>query len=144
MTVTGKRSPRWAFWLRMVIPCDEHAYYLVRLRLIQTPWFGVYLHDIHEPDSGRDPHDHPWTFVSIVLRGGYLEHLWTHPIGDPLGVARLHHNRWSVHRMQRQHAHRIVLCDPGTKTLVLTGPRRGNWGFYTPHGWVAWDQYERH
>lgn len=35
--------------------------------------FGAYLHHIDRPDPGFDLHDHPWPFVSIILRGGYTE-----------------------------------------------------------------------
>ena len=34
---------------------------------------GALLHRLDGPDPGLDLHDHPWTFVSIVLRGGYTE-----------------------------------------------------------------------
>ncbi len=56
--VVGKRSPRWAIWARMTIPCKDGLLYLTRLRVVATPWFGVYVHDIHEDDGDRDPHDH--------------------------------------------------------------------------------------
>ena len=144
-TVQGQRSPRWALWSRMTIPCQDGLVYLVRLRIVQTPWFGVYLHDIHEPDNDPHPHDHPWTFVSIVLRGGYHEELscvwpgrrirsWPHRWEKKRG-------RWSVHRMNQSLAHRITHVRPRTKTLVLVGPRRSEWGFYAPR-FVPWQEYE--
>lgn len=34
---------------------------------------GILIHRIDAPDPGLDLHDHPWPFVSIVLRGGYRE-----------------------------------------------------------------------
>ncbi len=36
-------------------------------------WFGVFLHRMDGPDPGLDFHDHPWSFASLVLRGGYVE-----------------------------------------------------------------------
>lgn len=142
MTVTGKRSPKWAFFSRMVIPCEDSAYYLVRLRLIQTPWFGVYIHDIHEPDSACDPHDHPWTFISIVLRGGYLERLWGDPGGESWNARDQSHSRWSWHKMPTSAAHQILAVLPRTETLILAGARKRVWGFHTREGWVQWDEYE--
>lgn len=47
--------------------------YLVRWRIIQTPWFGIFLHRMGTPDSRPTLHDHPWGFLSLVLRGGYVE-----------------------------------------------------------------------
>lgn len=139
--VEGQRSPRWALWRWMTIPCENGLMYLVRLRIIQTPWFGIYLHDIYEPDADRDPHNHPWSFISIVLRGAYVERLYTDPTSDVFH-SRLHaYPRWSVHKMNRTSAHRIVECAPGLKTLIIVGPRRANWGFFTKDGYVPWQEY---
>lgn len=146
---SGRRSPRWALWQRMTIPCMDGTDYLVRLRVIQTPWFGVYLHDIHEDDGDRDPHNHPWSFVSLVLRGEYTERLYADPVGDRQGFVLQRHRRCSVHRMGRDAAHRIVHAAPGLKTLILTGPRRATWGFYVERPpdrkgqFVDWTVYER-
>lgn len=143
--VLGTRSPRWALWQRLTVPCEDGQPYLVRLRIVQTPWFGVYLHDIYEPDADRDPHDHPWSFVSIVLRGSYTERLHTAPRVDLTQWRTNTWRRFSAHRMGRDTAHRITQAAPGLKTLVLVGRRRGDWGFFTEPwgGWVQWQQYER-
>lgn len=142
--VLGQRSPRWALWSRMSIPCENGLVYLARLRIIQTPWFGVYIHDIYEPDADRDPHNHPWSFISIVLRGHYVERLHPRPAGFS------HHEyieqrwrRFSAHRMGRRSAHRIIEAAPGLKTLILVGPRRSSWGFFTPSRFVPWQEYEK-
>lgn len=143
MSVTGQRSPRWAFMQRMVIPCQDGLVYLVRLRIVQTPQFAVYLHDINEPDGDRDPHDHPWTFWSFVLRGSYTEtlHVMPHVLLD--ATRENTWRRWSLHRMGRETAHRITHAAPGLKTLILTGPRKRNWGFHTEDGFVPWQDYEK-
>jgi len=64
--MSGKRSPRWAFMQGFQVAQNGRPY-LDRLRVLQTPWFSVLLHRIHEPDLDRDPHDHPWPFVSLIL-----------------------------------------------------------------------------
>ena len=68
-------GPRWAFMKRTVIadPLDRTNIYLVRLRILETPWLACYLHSIRRPDSTRALHNHPWGFVSVLLRGGYTE-----------------------------------------------------------------------
>lgn len=143
--VSGQRSPKWAFNATMLIRCTNDEPYLFRRRIIQTPWFGVYLHDIFEPDTDQDPHDHPWTFWSFVVRGEYTEQLHLIPHVD-LSVARLQAwKRWSLHRMDRATAHRIVSAAPNLRTLIFVGKRHKDWGFFTQPwgGWVPWQEYER-
>lgn len=140
---TGKKSPRWALWARMTIPCRNGLLYLARLRIVQTPWFGIYVHDIYEPDGDRDSHTHPWSFMSIVLRGSYTELLWEHP--DDLqrwGPVAKTYGRFSLHKMGRGAAHRITHAAPGLKTLIITGPRQATWGFYVDGKFVEWNNYE--
>lgn len=142
--VKGQRSPRWALNAKMAIPCRDGIPYLFRRRLIQTPWFGVYLHDIFEPDGDRDPHNHPWSFLSVVLRGGYTERLHRIPWVDLSWNKAQTWRRGSVHYMGRDTAHRIIKTEPGLMTLIITGPRRSSgWGFFTEGGWVSWQEYEK-
>lgn len=130
----------------MTIPCEDGLVYLVRLRIVQTPWFAVYLHDIHEPDGDRDPHNHPWAFVSVVLRGYYVERVYPAPAARHVRKCYWQERRWrrfSVHRMGQHSAHRITDAGPRLKTLIFTGPRASGWGFFTPSGFVPWQDYEK-
>lgn len=127
----------------MLIPCGDGLMYLARLRIIQTPWFGIYIHDIYEPDGDRDPHNHPWSFISIVLRGHYVERVYSDPSDNPKQFRVKIHTRFSAHRMGRVAAHRIVEAAPGLKTLILTGPRASGWGFFVDGKYVPWQEYEQ-
>jgi hypothetical protein len=142
--VQGRRSPRWAFMQRMTIPCFDGTDYLVRLRIVQTPWFGIYLHDIHKDDGDRAPHNHPWSFLSIVLRGHYTERVYPAPLEQPDRYVPQTHSARSMHRMGRTAAHRIVDASPGLKTLIVTGPRQASWGFFVDGELIDWSDYERH
>lgn len=141
-TVQGKRSPRWVIWIRMKIPCKGGDLYLVRLRIFSCPLFGVFLHDIHEDDGARAPHSHPWSFISVVLRGWYAESLYLDPVGAPTEYVERTYRRFSLHRMGRDTAHRITSASPGLKTLILTGPRRASWGFFVDGELIDWKDYE--
>lgn len=44
-----------------------------RYALCRTPWFNIYLHQLDAPKWHPECHDHPWGFVAILLRRGYLE-----------------------------------------------------------------------
>ncbi len=135
---------RWALWSWFEVPDALHPtrVYLRRLRVIQTPWFGVYLHWIYAPDRDRDPHDHPWPFVSWILRGGYTERVWVKMWHESVGFTRKR-DRWSGHTMSTTVAHSVTAVDPGTVTFVVVGRRCRQWGFWTDQGWVAWPDYTR-
>jgi hypothetical protein len=129
---------RWALFKRFDIS-DSRGVYLRRWRLIQTPLFSIYLHRIFMEDADRAPHDHPWNFWSLVLRGGYIERvLRPGTLTEYSGI----HTRWSVHRMSTALAHRIDYVYPGTLTLVVTGPRVREWYFWTPDGPVLWSDWK--
>lgn len=142
----------WAFMSRFDI-CDPQTgeLYLRRWRIVQTPWFAIYLHKIATPDKDRDLHDHPWPFVSMVLRGGYDEVMDTaahyfpmmnHALGRQELLRTVRRGWLSIAFRRATDAHRIVrLHRTPTWTLVLTGPRRRSWGFYTEQGFVDWKEY---
>lgn len=138
--VKGKRSPRWALFSGMHIMADDGSSYLRRMRIVETPWFGVFLHHIDSTDNDQDPHDHPWNFVSLVVRGGYTEQVLALDANASYVRRWL---TWSFHVMDRRHAHRITELVPGTVTLILHGKRRGSWGFYTPSGFRDWSEYRK-
>ena len=138
------RRGNWALFDRKRI-CDisdRKSLYLSRLYIIETPYFGIFLHAIYRKDHDRALHDHPWNFTSIILRGGYDE--WW------LGPPRTHPNnavprgcpQRSFHQMRRGEFHRIAsLHRIPTWTLVFAGRRRGEWGYLTPDGWVESHEY---
>lgn len=104
---------------------------------------GFYLHHIVDADPGKDLHDHPWSFISIVLRGKY-EEAWSTTTNACTPMAGRHKRTWrwlSIHRMPLTIAHRITRAEPRTWTLVLRGPTRRVWGFYMPTGRVEWTEY---
>ena len=99
--------------------------------VIQHPLGTVRLHVIRRPDEDPDMHDHPWSFVSLLLWGTYDEE-------RPAGTREV---RW-VNVCKADGLHRIVkLHRPSVVTLVFTGPRVRNWGFATKDGWVGWRDY---
>lgn len=128
----------WCFWRWMDIRSQpdqasgrEHdPVYLRRLYLLRTPWFQVMLHRILRPDPDRHLHDHPWDFLSLVLRGWYQEQRGR----------RIHTRRW-WNFCRAEGAHKITVVSPDCITLVFTGRKRRDWGFHTPTGWVHWKSY---
>lgn len=131
---------RWSAmeWTDIPSKTNPELVYLRRLRVIQTPWWAVYVHWINEPDTDRDPHDHPWNFWSFILRGGYTEVIYErlHPIHTEQTW-----RQYSWHRMPITKAHSITSVEPGLMTLVITGRRVRTWCFWTEEGLVPWRQY---
>lgn len=126
------RAPgKWAFFKRVEIgpPGDP---YMIRWMLFACPLFRIYLHKICRSDAGRDFHDHPWNFISIVLWYGYAE--WTETSRKWRGIGSIAFRRATdLHR---------VFVDYPAWTLVLAGRRLREWGFQTPEGWVHWKDYK--
>lgn len=138
-------DPNWSF-LRPFPIRDETTgdLYLWRLRVLETPWWGIKLHWIRRPDKDRDLHDHPWPFVSFILFGAYVEEVPAKPERDKsgwwLGTKQLVKSRVSVKRAED--AHRIVAVSRlGAWTLVFNGKKQRSWGFWTKDGWRAWREY---
>ena len=130
---------RWAFNETFIIGKQDNPM-MKRWRLIQTPWFWIYVHFIYREDLDPVMHDHPWNFWRMVLRGGYIENYVTDPasrISHPQMILPFRPLRFPVN-----HAHRIVMVKPRTVSLVLVGRRLRDWGFwgpgefYPPRTWV--------
>lgn len=154
MRRVGRDSPRWAVLERFVIPAsdDPSKPYLDRLRIIETPWFALWLHRIHRRDFVRDLHDHPRSFLAVLLRGHYTELVRTElgPLRTsgapsegfrPCGVTTRVERRWFSFK-RAEDAHAIVeLSRSPVWTLCLCGPRRRQWGFWEGDTWVDNDTY---
>lgn len=122
---------------------------------------GVFLHRMDAPDPGVDLHDHPWTFWSLILWGGYEEQR-TDARSAPLyaRLAELYPNGcrqgveeqrepFSVRRMGKWECHRVTkLRKRHSWSLIIHGPRSDHrrWGFFLPagelHTWVDHDDYD--
>lgn len=114
---------------------------------------SIKVHKMEAPDPGEDLHDHPWTFITIPLRGGYIEERTnirdavqesqSRIVADEI-IGSLEHIRHLRPRMMRlDQCHRIVKLDsPTVWTLVFSGPRHRDWGFYTPTGYINHKDYE--
>ncbi len=135
----SKPSPRWGFWQWYDIILDDELY-LTRLNIFQTPWFSVKLHWIHRPDPDRDLHDHPWPFVSFVLRGRYEEYESKDPKNKP---GKWRAINWFNYKNTKT-AHRISYARDGTMTLIFAGPRSKSWGFFNEETreYINWKDYE--
>jgi hypothetical protein len=116
--------------------------YLLRWWVIpRNRLFNIYLHKFLRDDDDRALHDHPWVSLSVILKGGYVEHTAS-------GVRRRYVGIIVFRRAK--HAHRIELLRQHIRlgriivpawTLFITGPRIREWGFHCPQGWRHWKEF---
>lgn len=146
--MTRRNRRRWDFWSWLTIGSPSNPM-ILRLRLIQTPQFGVYLHRILREDLDRDCHVHPWNFATLVLSGGYTERYYPNPAGNLDDCHLQGWRRFSFHRFPTTAAHYITAVQPRTLTLVFVGrPTGTEWGFYVrqPQSsrghYIPWDLYD--
>jgi len=123
-----------------------HRYYLF---LKDRKWFpfNVTLHKIVRSD---DPimHDHPWPYLTIVLKGGYWEHT---PVFDNDGKMLTEFQTWrgpgSFIKRGAGEFHWLELEEGATATtLFFMGSQQREWGFLTStksgkNRWVKHDYY---
>lgn len=133
----------------------------MRRTFVQTPLGTVRLHRFLRSDDERAFHDHPWSFVTLILRGGY-DDVVPCPECDGWGTLGLRRERdgdcvrcagagaivgdrvrpGSIRLRRAHHLHRVVLHDgkPAT-TLVVSARKVRSWGFLHRGQWVPWRRY---
>lgn len=151
---------------RITIEGADGTPYMTRYTIVKfRSGRSVLLHHILRDDQD-DLHDHPWDFVSIILKGGYFDvtpglnvHRYelrdSETVFDPYRLCRRPiFERWCRPGRVTQHkardAHKIrlmpTIVDGGMTrrsswSLVFTGPKKRDWGFWTPSGWMPWKSY---
>lgn len=124
---------------RHIKDCDGNPY-LTRWYLLRTKWLGIWIHKFHRSDEDRAAHDHPFSFLSIILTCGYWE--W---VPNAEGVLE---KTWyppgSILFRRAEHQHRIeVYEDEKPFTLIFRFRRRRDWGFWTETGFIQWQNWWR-
>lgn len=119
---------------------EAEAPYLLRWWLIpRNRYFNLYLHQFLHSDDDRALHDHPFTNVSIVLRGFYFEHMQDGKTVEKRSAGAV------VARLAST-AHRVSLLTYDGEalpawSLFITGPVTREWGFLCPQGWRHWKDF---
>jgi hypothetical protein len=123
-----------------VIGSADNPYMLRWFLIPRNHWFNVYLHKFMRDDDDRALHDHPWWFVSAMLKGQYNEIRENGDRGQVRGAP-------DIAFRKATHRHRVVLDrrPDGSYvpcwTLVITGRTTRTWGFWCPKGFVPWNQF---
>lgn len=140
---------------------DPKGPYMLRWYVIpRNRWFNIYVHHFLRSDEDEALHDHPWSNMSILLKGCYLEHTIENG-----GVHRkqLYTAGDLKLRLSGKYAHRVELTErivlephkePSLKgggivrrepntclTLFFTGPMYREWGFHCTKGWRKFSDF---
>lgn len=91
-----------------------------RFAILKTRWFNIYLHRLYAPNWHPECHDHPWGFVTLLLRRGYLER-----VGDKDYRRR----PGQVLYRPATFAHNVITPYGTSWSLIFTGPQSRKWGF---------------
>lgn len=83
--------------------------------------FSIRVHHFYASDDERAFHDHPWWFVTLVLKGGYTD---VSPAGED------HLGRGAVRFRPALHQHTVRVDPGGVWTIILTGRNMRTWGFW--------------
>lgn len=131
--------------------------YLERTFLMITPWFRVMWHKFLISDDDC-LHDHPWAFLSFIVKGGYWE--WCdydqlslkerkkidftkieRRLGPDGGLQiRRRYNPGSILFRRADWKHKVEVDKPAY-TLVITFKKERRWGFWPKRGWVHHSEY---
>lgn len=122
---------------------DRCPTYLYRWTVLRSRWGSLYLHHFVGDDWSLDLHDHPKRFISIGLRGRYVE-LTPDPTSGTKG--KTFTAPW-LRTFPAEHIHRIRMVrgwlreseDCWTLVLVLKATRP--WGFWHLGKFIGWREY---
>src|SRR5665213_2092023 len=94
--------------------------------LLQRFDISVRVHEILRSDTERHPHDHPWSYLTILLRNAYAEERYNAE-GDLIDY--IIHKPGSILWRPAGSLHRLTLLNGPVTTLFITFKKRGTWGF---------------
>lgn len=172
----NKQENFWPVYRKVITRSNDTPYLIryslapIRFLLGEDNWFSsrfaIKVHNILLSDHACQ-HDHPWAFLSIILKGGYYEWrpviykgqmLMTRFIAPDSVTANGTKNwRWneagfweyakykrvgSILFRKPKAFHRLELLPKHQGwTLVFTFKKIRKWGFQTRNGWVFWRSY---
>lgn len=92
-----------------------------------------------EPLDAR-AHNHPFSFVTHILKGWYIERIWSKKLTMSGNIVwrykDVKRRSGRAYRVKDTHIHQIIDMSPeGCYTIMLPEKHSRNWGFYTmPEG----------
>lgn len=94
--------------------------YVIRWR-IETPIGSLRVHHWISSDDDRAIHDHPWWFLTFVVKGGYTDYSPNRPDFMKAPAVRFR---------KAEHQHTVFPHEGGCWTILITGRPLRKWGFW--------------
>lgn len=133
-----KAGVTWGQWIGR----DECPY--MRRWVFNFGLGSLRVHHWYKSDDDRHLHDHPWWFVTVVLKGGYTDVSAADGFLDAEATRRYDHlSAGSVRFRRALHAHTVQVDPGGCWTIMLTGRHSRDWGFYVGGAWKRMRAYFR-
>jgi hypothetical protein len=129
------------FKSKTIVNCAREPY-LKRWYLFRCRALGIFLHRFFRSDEERALHDHPWSFITVILWRGYIEHCEQQCA--VCGYHQVAKRRWplTIHFRHAEWRHRVELIGGKPSwTLVFRFRERRDWGFWEPNGFVRWNHW---
>lgn len=104
--------------------------------LTQDQYHSLRLHHIVRPDVDRDLHNHPFKYLSLILRGYYREELRGKTFRTLMAGDTARGFRNTFHRI-------AYLPEDGVWTLFFMGKNHGLWGFARNGQFIPSHAYRR-
>lgn len=108
--------------------------------LLQRFDIAVRVHTILRSDRDRWPHNHPWPYITVILRGGYWEHQYN---SNGQYVAIKWYGPGRILFRKAQSWHKLELPEfQEAWTLFITFRKKQTWGFNANGRFVPYYQYD--
>lgn len=104
-----------------------------RWRVLELPWISIYIHGIYKHDEDTHLHSHPWSFISLILKGSYVEETINGVVNRGfLSIA--YRNSKDYHKIKKLNTKTVY-------SLVITGKRYPTWGYKVDNKHVDNNEY---
>jgi len=109
-------------WFKFREKCGvKDCPYLIRT-FLDLRIFSIRVHHFIGSDDDRALHDHGWGFVTLILKGWY----------DDVGESSTERMKPGMIKYRpATHKHTVQVGPKGCWTLIFTGPRIRDWGFWS-------------
>lgn len=114
---------------------EEIGEKFTRYVLLKTKWFSIYVHQLWAPSWHPECHDHPWWFLTLLLKGGYLE---------KVNGKNFHRHPGMVLYRPGSFSHNVITPYGVSWSLIIAGPKSRDWGFRPCDRQgesIPWDEY---